>query len=178
MGALRAAAPARRAAPTRRRPAAEPAVESDLDAIVEAIVYLYTESRRVTKEAAGRHGLTGPQLAVVKMLESVERLSLSELSSLIRARNSTVTGIIDRMEHGGLVARRRSDQDRRVVHIALTPAGRRLARTLDVEPVTIFRRVLSELEPGDAAALGRVLTKLARRVREIVRAPEPPLPPE
>lgn len=140
-------------------------------------MYLYTESRRVTKEAAGRHGLTGPQLAVVKMLESVERLSLSELSALIRARNSTVTGIIDRMEQGGLVVRRRSESDRRVVHIALTAAGRRLARTLEVEPVAIFHRVLAELDPRDAAELGRILTKLARRVREIARPPESSPPP-
>jgi DNA-binding MarR family transcriptional regulator len=79
--------------------------QPDLDAVVEAIVFLYTESRRITKDVAGRYGLTGPQLAVVKMLEPVGKLSLSELSALIRARNSTVTGIIDRMEREGLVAR-------------------------------------------------------------------------
>ena len=34
--------------------------QSEVDRIVEAIVYLYTESRRVTKELAREHGLTGP----------------------------------------------------------------------------------------------------------------------
>ena len=141
----------------------------DLDAIVEAALYLYTESRRLTKGVAGRYGLTGPQLAVLKMLEPVGKLSLSELSWRIRARNSTVTGIIDRMARDGLVARRRSEEDRRVVHIALTEKGRELAREIPIEPVQIFRKVLSELSPRDAVALGRVLTKLARRVREIVQ---------
>jgi len=61
------------------RPEPAPMAQSDLDAIVEAIVYLYTESRRITKDLAGRYGLTGPQLAVVKMLEPVGKLSLSEL---------------------------------------------------------------------------------------------------
>ena len=139
----------------------------DLDAIVEVIVYLYTESRRVTKGLAGRYGLTGPQLAVIKMLEPVGKLSLSELSLKIRARNSTVTGIIDRMEREGLVKRRRSAADRRVVNIVLTDAGKKLASEISVEPVQIFRRVLSELSEGDAKELSRILTLLARRVRDL-----------
>ena len=141
--------------------------QSDLDAVVEAIVYLYTESRRVTKDVAGRFGLTGPQLAVIKMLEPVGKLSLSELSWKIKARNSTVTGIIDRMEREGLVERRRSERDRRVINIVLTKKGSALASEIDVEPVQIFRRVLSELSARDAAELRRILTRLAKRVGEL-----------
>jgi len=142
--------------------------QPDFDAIVEAILFLYTESRRITKDVAGRHGLTGPQLAVVKMLEPMAKLSLSELSSLIRARNSTVTGIIDRMEREGLVLRKRSRSDRRVINIQLTDKGRELAASIPVEPVQIFRRVLSELSPRDTAELGRILKRLAHRVRQLV----------
>jgi DNA-binding MarR family transcriptional regulator len=142
--------------------------QPDLDAIVEAMLYLYTESRRITKGLAGRYGLTGPQLAVIKLLEPVGKLSLSELSSLIRARNSTVTGIIDRMEREGWVARRRSEADRRVINIELTQKGRELASGIAIEPVQIFRRVLSELSPRDAGDLRRILNRLARRVRDLV----------
>jgi MarR family transcriptional regulator, organic hydroperoxide resistance regulator len=142
--------------------------QPDLDAIVEVMVYLYTESRRITKGLAGRYGLTGPQLAVIKMLEPVGMLSLSELSSLIRARNSTVTGIVDRMERDGWVTRRRSDADRRVINIELTDKGRKLASGISIEPVQIFRQVLAELSPRDAADLRRILNRLARRVRELV----------
>jgi DNA-binding MarR family transcriptional regulator len=148
-------------------PAEDGEEQSDLDAIVEAIVYLYTESRRITKDVAGRFGLTGPQLAVIKMLEPVGKLSLSELSWKIRARNSTVTGIIDRMEREGLVERKRSEKDRRVIHIVLTKKGRELARDIDVEPVQLFRRVLGELSGRDAAELRKILIRLARRVGEL-----------
>lgn len=144
------------------------AEQPELDSIVEAILYLYTESRRITKDLAARHGVTGPQLAVVKMLEPVGKLSLSELSWKIRARNSTVTGIIDRMEREGLVERRRSEDDRRVIHITLTRKGQRLATEIPVEPVQIFRQILSELSARDAAELSRILIRLARRVRELV----------
>jgi DNA-binding MarR family transcriptional regulator len=150
--------------------------QPDFDAIVEAMLYLYTESRRITKGLAGRYGLTGPQLAVIKMLEPVGKLSLSELSSLIRARNSTVTGIIDRMEREGLVVRRRSEHDRRVINIELTAKGQKLAGGISVEPVQIFRQVLSELSARDRSELGRILNRLARRVRELVGETLPGVP--
>jgi DNA-binding MarR family transcriptional regulator len=149
-------------------PSPKPEAQPDLDSIVEALVYLYTESRRITKALAEKHGLTGPQLVVLKMLEPVGKLSLSDLSGRIRAKNSTVTGIIDRMERDGLVTRRRSDADRRVVHIELTAKGRKLAAETEVAPMQIFRAVLGELSPRDSTELRRILTRLARRVRDIV----------
>ena len=142
--------------------------EPDLDAILESMVYLYSESRRVTRAVAEQYGLTGSQLLVLKMLEPRGQLSLSDLSERIRAKNSTVTGIIDRMERDGIVARRRSDADRRVVHIELTPKGRKLAQGVQTDPMQLFRALLEDLPARDAAELERITTKLARRVREVL----------
>ena len=143
-------------------------LKPDIDAVVETIVYLYTESRRLTKEVAARYGLTGPQLTVVKMLEALGDLSLSRLSEKIRAQNSTVTGIVDRMEREGLVTRTRSATDRRVVHIRLTDKGAALAAEVPVEPIVILRDALEDLDASEMRVLLRILTKLARRVKELV----------
>lgn len=147
-------------------------LKADVDRILEAILYLYTESRRVTKEAARNVNLTGPQLTVLKMLETFGDLSLSELSDRIRAQNSTVTGIIDRMEREGLVERARSKDDRRVVYIGLTDKGARIAREIAVEPMEILRATLTSLTPAETRDLLKISTKLARRVRELVGAPK------
>jgi DNA-binding MarR family transcriptional regulator len=144
-------------------------IKPEVDSILEAIVYLYTESRRVTKEVARRVDLTGPQLTVLKMLEGLGDLSLSELSERIRAQNSTVTGIIDRMEREGLVVRARSTEDRRVVHIRLTEKGARIAREIAVEPMEVFRGALESLSAGEMRDLLRILTKIAQRVQGIVK---------
>jgi DNA-binding MarR family transcriptional regulator len=144
-------------------------LKAQVDQILEAIIYLYTESRRITKELARRAELTGPQLTVLKMLETFGDLSLSDLSDRIRAQNSTVTGIIDRMEREGLVVRERSTEDRRVVHINLTTKGERLAREIPVEPMEIFRTALGSLSASEVRDLLKILTKLAKRVQAIVR---------
>ena len=144
-------------------PPVSPEIKSDVDQVLEAIIYLYTESRRLTKELARRADLTGPQLTVVKMLEQIGDLSLSELSERIRAQNSTVTGIIDRMERENLVSRERSKEDRRVVYIKLTAKGRRLAEEIPVEPMEIFRGALESLSASEVRDL------VARRVQQTVQ---------
>ncbi len=50
---------------------------------------------------------------------------MNELAALLGCDNSNVTGLIDRLEGRGLVARQPSSEDRRVKHVVLTPAGRR-----------------------------------------------------
>ena len=148
-------------------------IKPEVDQILEAILYLYTESRRITKELARSVLLTGPQLTVLKMLEGVGDLSLSELSERIRAQNSTVTGIIDRMEREGLVVRERSKEDRRVINITLTEKGSRIAREVSVEPMEVLRASLESLSAAEMRELMKILTKIARRVQAIVKRDVP-----
>ncbi len=147
----------------------EPSIKDDVQQILETIIYLYTESRRITKELARRAQLTGPQLTVVKILEQIGDLSLSELSEKIRAQNSTVTGIIDRMEREGLVVRERSTADRRVVIIKLTAKGSQLAEDIPIEPMKVFQSALSSLTKDEMRELLRILSKVSKRVKAIVR---------
>jgi MarR family transcriptional regulator, organic hydroperoxide resistance regulator len=143
--------------------------KAQVDRIVETIIYLYTESRRLTKDQAARHGLTGPQLSVAKILEDIGDLSLSELSERINAQNSTVTGIVDRMEREGLVERKRSSDDRRVVHIRLTKKGHELARSMNFKPFEIFRSAFEHaLTRDELGQLVQLLDKLATYVRKQV----------
>ena len=136
------------------------------DRIVETLIFLYTESRRLTKDEARRHDLTGPQLTVIKLLAGIGDLSLTELSENMQTQNSTVTGIIDRMETAGLVKRIRSETDRRVVMIRLTPSGRTLARNVPIEPMQAFRRALETLSPNEQKTLLKLLSKLETQVRD------------
>ena len=162
-----------RTEPTERHrtdvPSLSPDVKADVDQVLEAIIYLSTETRRVTKELARRNNVTGPQLTVVKLLETIGDLSLSELSDRIRAQNSTVTGIVDRMEREGLAQRVRSTEDRRVVRIRLTDKGAKLARSVPVLPMEILRTALGNLSTVETRELLRLMTKVAKRIGVIVR---------
>jgi DNA-binding MarR family transcriptional regulator len=144
-------------------------LKEDLDRIVETIIYLVTESRRLSKEEASRYGVTPTQLSVVKLLHEIGDLSLGTLSKEIRAHNSTVTGIVDRMEAAGLVERARSDEDRRVWIIRLTAAGRKVAEKARVSPWDVLRQALEELPSADQEKLTGLLRKVALNVQSAVQ---------
>src|SRR5690349_9421641 len=114
-----------------------------VDRIVETAIYLNTESRRLAREECTRHGITATQLNVVKLLQAVGDLSLSELSRRMAATNSTVTGIVDRMVAARLVVREQSADDRRVWKIRLTDEGRALARRIEITPWELLRDALA-----------------------------------
>ena len=98
---------------------------------------LRERARKHMEEGAVTPGYKADRQTVIKLLNTFGDLSLSSLSERIRAQNSTVTGIIDRMEREGLVSRERSTSDRRVVFIRITDKGKRLAHDIAVEPMDI-----------------------------------------
>ncbi len=71
------------------------------------------------------HGLTGPQLIILKEIGRSGEMTVSEIAKAISLSQSTVTGILARLEKRGLVFRRKSSLDRRSVIVDLTDACRR-----------------------------------------------------
>ena len=139
-----------------------------LDRIVETSIYLQTESRRLAREQCEKHGITATQLNVLKLLENVGDLSLSELSQKMATTNSTVTGIVDRMVAANLVAREQSAQDRRVWKIRLTPDGKSIAKKIDIAPWDILRAAVMALPPAELEQLIKTLVKVAETVERMV----------
>src|SRR5258707_13933670 len=68
--------------------------------------------------------LTLPQAMLLKQLG--DALPMNEAAGKLHCDPSNVTGIVDRLEALGLLARQHPTTHRRVKHLALTPAGRRL----------------------------------------------------
>jgi len=67
-------------------------------------------------------GMTAPQGMVMGILSKEKTMKITELSSKLSLSNSTVSGIIDRLEKQGLVERKRSEEDRRVVNVSISPS--------------------------------------------------------
>ena len=141
-----------------------------LDHIVETTIYLNTESRRLAREQCAKLGITATQLSVIKMLQTVGDLSLSELSYKMATTNSTVTGIIDRMVAAELVSREQSASDRRVWKIKLTPQGRAIAKKIEVAPWEILRSAVMALPADERTQLIATLEKIAKHVERTVSA--------
>jgi DNA-binding MarR family transcriptional regulator len=68
-----------------------------------------------------------------------------------------VTRLLDRLEAAGLVTRRRSEDDRRVVLTRLTRAGRALLTRLDEPVAALHRRQFAGMPAADLGTLNRAL---------------------
>lgn len=88
------------------------------------ILHAYLQvSRHITEELRGHFGkmnLTFPQTLVLTLLDSDGPMPISSLAKATGSANSTISGVIDRLERAGLVRRVRSEQDRRVIYVEVT----------------------------------------------------------
>ncbi len=79
--------------------------------------------RRELEARMAEHGLTDAQWKPLWILKTRTTATAVELAREIDMDAGAVTRLVDRLEAKGLVERVRSESDRRVVHLRLTPAG-------------------------------------------------------
>jgi len=91
------------------------------------------------------------QLNVVAVLEAQGPLSMSRLAEALDVSVASATGIVDRMEHRGLVARRHEEDDRRVVVVSLAEAGTHVFRDMAAHRREHLGRLLAELTEDELA---------------------------
>ena len=89
-------------------------------------------------------------------------INQSVLASRVRLEGATITHHVDRLEELGLVKRRPDPHDRRVRHVELTPAGKKLHAKLMTAAKEFEARALDGLTAKDCAQLRTALD----RVRE------------
>jgi DNA-binding MarR family transcriptional regulator len=87
---------------------------------------LLGQQRRRFLIAASALDLHPAQAGTLLHMDPDQPRPMHELAALLVCDNSNVTGIIDRLEARGLVARQTYAQDRRVKHVVLTPLGEEL----------------------------------------------------
>jgi DNA-binding MarR family transcriptional regulator len=96
--------------------------------IVKSIRRLIQAGSHYSKQLDRTYHISTPQLNCLLALYENGALPPSQIAHHIMVNSSTVTGIVDRLEKKGLVQRRRSAVDRRVITIELTTAGRQMAQ--------------------------------------------------
>jgi DNA-binding MarR family transcriptional regulator len=87
-------------------------------------------------------------------------MRMSQLAASAQTSQASLTGIVDRLEDHGLVERVRSSEDRRVVDVSLTPAGREELDRVRLVFTEHLEATLSPLSPEERAAFLGVLRTL------------------
>ena len=101
-----------------------------------------------------RGELTAPQMGLMREVVRRDGISLKDLSRAVSLAHSTVSGIVDRLEKRGLVARRADSADGRISRIYVTPVVNEFVR--DQLPALRRRPLEAALESTTAAERTRI----------------------
>lgn len=135
----------------------------------EALLNLYYTTNCLKKHAAeffAPYGLTDVQFNLMMMLKhhgGTEGLSQARLSEMMLVNRANITGLIDRLEKAGFVARTAAD-DRRYNMIKLTQKGQQLLDKADADYGEKVQQVMSVLTKADQKALIKACGKIRKNL--------------
>lgn len=111
---------------------------------------LYAASRLVTQlynPLLKELGITYPQYLVLLVLWEKDGQPVSAIGRRLYLESNTLTPLLKRLEEKGMVVRKRSEEDERVVAVALTEKG----RALKAKAVCIPEQIIGALSAGEEA---------------------------
>lgn len=108
-------------------------------------------------------GVTYPQYLVLLLLWEQDGVRVSQLGERLQLDSATLTPLLKRLQARGLIERRRSTEDERVVQIFLTPAGRALQSAAPA--VAEAMQCKSGLSRGELVQLREQLNVLTARLQ-------------
>jgi DNA-binding MarR family transcriptional regulator len=121
-------------------------------------------------EVSGQGRVTPDQFAVLAHLNDSGGCTMGELAAARGIALNSATALVDRLVQTGFVQRAQPPQDRRVVRVALTPAGTRLVADLRKVRAAAFRRLIGSLGGAELEAIAAALPALDRLTRLVAES--------
>jgi len=148
--------------------------DESVGALVKSVMgsILYQVDRRLVD-----HDLTHAQWVPLFRLAHGECNTVAELARTLQSDPGAMTRALDRLEAKGLVARVRSSEDRRVVNLELTDAGREVAAVVPAVLAEVLNLHLAGFTEAEWRSLLDMLTRM-RANGDALRAPGPAATPD
>ncbi len=113
--------------------------------------------------------LTGSQSVVIHIIRRDGKQKISNLAKKMGLSNSTISGIIDRLEKRDIVKRSRSKDDKRVVYVEFTSQYKKKIGKHLIEADSAFEMILADASDGDKQKIldgFTVLSKLLEKRKQ------------
>ena len=112
------------------------------------------------KKELDKFDLTPIQYGVLKCIWQMDLHNPKEIAEYLGIENSTISGILDRMEKKELIERDIDKEDRRFVRIKLTKSGKELEGPVNKTIEDFNKEALSIFTKDEASQLRDMLLKL------------------
>ncbi len=126
--------------------------------------YAHRAFVKALAEELEAHSILTAQWSVMRVLWDIEGLTQVELADRMRVEKASLTGVLDGMERGGLIVRKRNPDDKRKINITLTVRGRRLKSEILPAGAKINRRATRGMSEAEIVQLRHLLAKVIQNL--------------
>jgi DNA-binding MarR family transcriptional regulator len=113
-------------------------------------------------------GISMGQFWTLHLVSSLGSARVSTVARHLSVSAPTACAKVDELERSGLLVRHRSESDRRVVELAMTPKGRRVEARVWGRLGVLMGAAARGMPGGDVATAVRVFQEVSRRLDEPV----------
>lgn len=110
------------------------------------------------------HGVTSGQWRFLRVLWREDGITQRELSRRVGMREPTTVTALKSLEKSGFVRRRQSEEDRRKIHVFLTPKARELEGTLAPHIAWVNEVATQGMSPAEVDTLCELLRRVGRNL--------------
>ena len=127
--------------------------------VADGLIRLSVITQTLFAQVAERHGLPTAQARLLCVLAGGPR-RMSELAAMLGVEKAALTGLADRAERRGLIARAAVPGDRRALSVALTPTGLGAATAFHRELSAELARLTDVLPPAECTRFSASLARI------------------
>jgi MarR family transcriptional regulator, organic hydroperoxide resistance regulator len=132
--------------------------QAAVDAVSQALREVLAAERRLRgRDQQRREGLSFAQVRALFVLSGEDEMPAGKLAAAAELSPASVTQMLDHLEPAGIVERRRSAEDRRVVVVSLTAQGRKLLEAKRAVLQQRWREALAGFSDDELAAAAAIL---------------------
>lgn len=127
--------------------------------LFQEVIHLFKHNM---KKLLGDAGMSAPQGMVIGLLSKNKKMKITELSSKLCLSNSTVSGIIDRLEAQEMVIRERSTEDKRVVYVSISASFEDMHKVFHKQMEKNVEKIISQGSPEELQKIFEGLNALKK----------------
>lgn len=111
------------------------------------------------------YGISISQCYILDALAEEGDLTMQQLARRMFKSVSTMTRVVGQLVRRGYVKRRQDAEDRRVVHVSITPQGKAIAAAVNRDLIETQKAILQTIPHAEWAGAFKVLDALAHGAR-------------
>ncbi len=112
-------------------------------------------------------GVNEKELTVIVFVGEHKNVKMSEIADSVKAPMSTLTSIVDKLVEKDLINRDHSGEDRRVINVSLTAAGKEAYKNVLIQKKKVAERMLAQLSEKEQTMVIKYLNDLA----DVIKTP-------